>query len=323
VWPFKRVQKTGFESWPIVRTTPVGKTYGRSISLFINNGDCHLTTVDVYADGAVDCWGFVDLALFRDKLRAKWVVPAPKANQGLSVHNFGYTDLEDSVWWQTARRIEEEVKSIVHALNPEMKDLIDMHGSDVEVRGRVRYAKLGGSDKKPYRKVGAAVEEMLGDSVPVLRIAGDAFELTRLIVYADGMCQIGSDQKLVSIGELHSLYEERLICNMAPAGSRVILAGLGEFRATTDFGFVTNHDRIMEVHDMLNVLNGKPSVVRTCASLFRDYESEPSQQAKEALLHAYEAVPDHLRCYCGDMDRRDTAIRAVLYGEDSRAADEP
>ncbi len=137
------------------------------------------------------------------------------------------------------------------------------------------------------------------------------------------MCQVGSDQKLVSIEDLPSLYEERLICNMAPAGSRIILPGLGEFRTTTDFGFVANHDRILEVHDKLNVLNGKPSIVWTCAKLFGEYQREPSQQAKETLLHAYEVVPEHLRCYCGDMDRRDTAIRAVLYGEEREAADEP
>jgi hypothetical protein len=323
MWPFKRVQKTAFESWPIVRTTPVGKTYGRSVSLFINNGACHLTTVDVYADGAIDCWGFVDLALFRDKLRAKWIVPAPKPDQELSVHDFGYTVLKDSVWRQTSRRIEEEVKSIVHALNPEMKDLIDMHGSDVEIHGRVRYAKLGGSDKKLYRSHGAAAEEILGDSVAVLRVAGDSFELTRLIVYADGLCQVGSDQTLLSIGDLPVLYEQNLICNMAPAGNRIILPGLGEFRTATDFGFVTNHDRILEAHDKLNVLNGKPSVIRICASLFEEYERNPSQQAKNALRDAYEAVPQHLRRYCGDMDSQDTAIRTVLYGEDAETWDEP
>lgn len=44
-----------FESWPIVRSRPIGKTYGRAISLFINNWDCQLTTIDVYEDGSIDC----------------------------------------------------------------------------------------------------------------------------------------------------------------------------------------------------------------------------------------------------------------------------
>src|SRR3954464_1314119 len=104
---------------------------------------------------------------------------------------------------------------------------------------------------------------------------------------------------------------------MAPAGSRIILPGLGHFRATTDFGSVSVHDRIGELHDKLGKLNGKPSVITVCAKLFEEYEKQPSSQTKEALLKAYEAVPHHLRCYCGDMDTRDTAIRAVLYGEDA------
>lgn len=302
----------------------IGKTYGRSVSLFINNWQCHLTTVDVYEDGSIDCWGFVDRTLFEGKLRTKWVVPAPKTDQNLSVFNFGSTGVEGGVWRQTSRSIAEEVKSIVRVLNPKMENLLDLHDSATEIRGHIRWSKLGGSDKKFYRTESTLeAKEILGDSVPVLRVADRAFELTPLIVYADGMCQVGSDQTLVSIGELDALYDENLMCNMAPASSRIVLPGLGEFRTTTDFGFVSVRDRIGEVRDKLNVLNGKQSVIRICASLFEEYEREPSQQAKGALRDAYEAVPEHLRCYCGDMDTRDTAIRAVLYGEDVEAQDQP
>ncbi len=314
MWPFKKKPSNHFDTWPIVRTKPVQKTYGRAISVFINNGSCHLVTVDVYTDGAIDCWGFVDRALFLDKLRSNWVVAAPKAGQDLSVFDFGYTSIERAIWVQSSQSIAHVVESSIREQNPGMKDLLDMHGSDEELRGDVRYAKLGLADQKPFRREQGGVNDILGNSVPVLRIVEGAFEMTRLTVFADGMCQVGSDGQLVPIQEVQTLYDQRQICNAAPRGSRVLLPGLGEFHTTRDFGRVAIHDRIGEIQDMLNELNGKPGVFQICRERFEAYQREPSDQAKEQLREAYEAVPRHLRMYCGDMDSKDWPIRTVLYG---------
>lgn len=317
MWPFKRTMN--FNTWQIVRSKPLGRTYGRSISLFINNWQCHLATVDVYQDGSIDCWGFVDRALFQGKLQSRWVVAAPKSDQRLSVFNFGFTGVAEGHWKQTAQSIASEVNSILQALHPTKDGLLDMQGSDTEVRGKIRYAKLGFSDKKPYRQSNAEGDDILGDSVPILRVMAGAFELTRLVVYADGFCQVGSEEKLVPLDQVPSLYDDGRICNVAPAGSKIILPGLGNFRTTNDFGGVSVHDRMGEVYDKLEVLNGKPGAVELCAELFERYQAQPSAQSKEALRKSYEAVPEHLRCYCGDMDTKDTAIRAVLFGRDAES----
>lgn len=313
MWPFKRKPSKRFDRWPIVRTKPVQKTYGQAISVFINNGSCHLVTVDVYSDGAIDCWGFVDRALFREKLGSNWVVPAPKAGQDLSVFDFGSTGIERGVWVQTSQSIAHVVESTIRELNPGMKDLLDMHGSDEELRGNVRYAKLGLADEKPFRRDQGGTDDILGKSVPVLRIVEGAFEMTRLTVFADGMCQVGSQGQLVPIHEVQALYDQQQICNKAPRGSKILLPGLGEFYTTTDFGGVTVHDRIGEIADMLNELNGRPGVIKICMERFEAYQRQPSEAAKEQLREAYEAVPGHLRMYCGDMDSKDWPIRAALY----------
>jgi hypothetical protein len=316
MWPFAPKRKMTIESWPIVRTKPVKKTYGRSLSIFINNWQCHLTTVDVYEDGSIDCWGFVDRPLFQSKLRSNWVVPAPKPSQVLFVYNFGATHPGEGNWQHTPQDIYQSAEAILQSLNPSMSDLLDMHGSDTEVRGKVRHAKLGLSDKKPYRKDAIRSEDIVGDSVPILRIVGDTYELTRLVVFTDGVCQIGSSPQLIPLDDVQSLYEAKQICNKAPAGSRIVVPNLGSFRNTEDFGSVSVQARIGEIRDKLDVLNGKPSVIRTCIKVFENYTQEPSQQAREALRQAYEAVPEHLRCYCGDMDTKDTAIRTALYKKD-------
>jgi len=313
MWPFNK-KRTPFNTWPIVRTKPGGKKYGRAIQLFINNWQCHLTTVDVFADGAVDCWGFVDVDLFKQKLRSRWVVPSPtKDDQHISVFHFGMTGFRRAEWLQSPTSIAAEVDSIVKSLNPEMKDLVNMEGNDTEAHGKVRYAKMGLSDKKPFRVADNSGEELLGGSVSILRVRAEAFELTNLFLYSDGLIRVGSGTTL-PLDQLKDLYERGEITNTAPAGSRIVIPGLGSFETTADFGGVSQHGRILELHDKLNELRGQPSVVALCAQAYAEFEKAPSDEKKELLRRVYERVPEHLRCYCGDMDTRDTAIRKVLYG---------
>jgi hypothetical protein len=44
------------------------------------------------------------------------------------------------------------------------------------------------------------------------------------------------------------------------------------------------------------------------------YNDNPGQEQRERLRLAYEAVPEHLRMYCGDMDSKDGPIRRILDG---------
>src|ERR1043165_6227212 len=54
--------------WRIVRTSPEPRTYGKAVPAFIHNFSYHFSPIHVYADGAINCWGFVDLSLFRGKI---------------------------------------------------------------------------------------------------------------------------------------------------------------------------------------------------------------------------------------------------------------
>jgi hypothetical protein len=305
-----------FETWPVVRSKPPSKAYGRSISLFINNVQCHLTTVDVYEDGAINCWGFVDRELFKSKVQARWVVPRPKVGQNLSVHNFGFTGMADGCWLHSPESIVAKVESILRMLNPDMLNLVDMQGSATELRGKVHYAKMGLTDKKPWRLEAVSQHQILADSVPILRRLNHelGFELTKLFAYADGLVQLGTSGPPFGVADLDAMFGSGEIANTVEANTLVALPGLGHFRTTQRFGGVSNHDRFAEVNDMIDVLQGRPSLLTRCRGALASYKQEPSAQAKEALRSAYQAVPTHLRLYCGDMDTRDTEIRRILYG---------
>jgi hypothetical protein len=277
---------------------------------------CHLTTVDVYSDGAVYAWGFLDLPLFKAKLQKRWVVPSPKDdNQAISVFNFGMTGTRRAEWWQTPDSILKEVESIVKLLNPSMAGLINMEGSDTIVDGKIRRAKMGGSDQKPYRQDKISRLEILASCFPILRVQPNAFELTKLFLFSDGQVRIGTDGDFFLLDNIRSKYQSGEISNFAPEGSRIVISGLGTFEAVHKFGGVEAEDRVLELEDKLSELNGETSVVKLCAQAFREYQQSPSQKLKEQLRNLYERVPTHLRCYCGDMDSKDSEIRTVLYGE--------
>lgn len=61
---------------------------------------------------------------------------------------------------------------------------------------------------------------------------------------------------------------------------------------------------------------GNLGAVRTCMESLKTYTEDPTAANIEQLRQAYEAVPKHLRMYCGDMDSKDVPIRMILYGKD-------
>ncbi|MGJ8673861.1 DUF7638 domain-containing protein [Rubritalea sp.] len=316
MWPFKSKSfSESFYYYPIVRTKPDGKHFGYAISGFINNMQCHYTTIDVYSDGVIDCWGFVDRDLFQGKINQNWVVSSARHDQSISIFNLGITNHSNAKWINKSQDIKGLVTELIKDLNPSMKGLVDMQGSDTEVRGHVTYSKMGSSDKKPYRRVKG--ELLLADSVPVIiKQDGGIFELSQLFIFEDSKFRIGVDSPLISYEELKDLYQSGKLLNKVNAGSRFSLPGIGEFTCDTELGYIDDEDRLREIKDKLGVLNGNKSIVTQTAEQFDICSEEPSSDNLEKLRSLYEQVPTHERMYCGDMDTKDYDIRRVLYGDE-------
>src|SRR5215510_11775565 len=211
-------------SWAIRRTRPVGLTLGTAIPVFIDNMQYHLTTVDAYADGAIDAWGFLDLPLFRKKVRSGWVATAPPAGSRLSVFNLGLATVSDCNWLLTPPDVAASVESEIAILNTDGKDLLDLHGSDVELRSKVSYAKLGLSDKKPVVPGNSAV---VGEHVPIFRRDNDSFHLDQWFVFADGTSRIGTKEPLQDLDVVLQRISSGELATKVPDGSLIRLDGLG------------------------------------------------------------------------------------------------
>lgn len=301
--------------WEIVRSKPIGRAHGFAIPAFIHNMQYHYAQLQVFGDGLIDCWGAVDLEIFQRKLMKGWIVTNAPVGATVSFHNLGWSTVKTFNWQCTAADLLKQVDAGIELLNPNRIGLIDMDGDETElIQGKARRYKFGLPDGKPFR-VDAGGTEVLGDSLPVFLRIGSEFQITRWFIYADGSSRVGVNGSLTSMKEVATRFDGGDMCTAAPEGARIRIDGLGWFESENSGWGVKAQERVREAHDMLEQLNGEQSSIRKCVNSFREYQSDPSSENRDRLRRAYEAVPEHLRRYCGDMDSQDRPIRGILYGE--------
>jgi hypothetical protein len=300
--------------WEIIRTKPVGPTSGFSIPAFIHNWQYHYSPLKIYRDGLVDCWGSVDLGIFQRKLNQGWVVTKVPVGARINIHNLGGASVRQCDWQYTPTELLKRVQAGVDLLNPSRTGLIDMHGEDAEIRGKVRHSKFSLTNGRPYR-VDAHGSEIIGDSLPVFLRRESELHLMPWFIYSDGSSRVGTTGVFSSVSEVAARLNGSDLCTSAPNGARITVEGLGWFEGQDSCWNVKPEERVREAHDVLAMLNGEPGSIQKCRDSFREYQINPSAN-RDRLRLAYEAVPEHLRHYCGDMDSKDRPIRQILYGEE-------
>lgn len=141
--------------------------------------------------------------------------------------------------------------------------------------------------------------------------------LTNLKVYQDGMVDCW---ELVSFKRFQQRVEDGWVVTSLPEGAEVFAYPLGSFVATKVKTFVREAELVKEVADAIEELNGRPASADRCVEAYEAYEAAPSDEARERLRAAYEAMPAHNRPYVlGDMDRKDFPIREIIYPDETQA----
>jgi hypothetical protein len=62
---------------------------GIGFPAIVNNFHFYLTTIVVYADGLIDCWGLMDFDEFKSKLKSGWITINLPPNAELHIYNLG------------------------------------------------------------------------------------------------------------------------------------------------------------------------------------------------------------------------------------------
>jgi len=279
--------------------------------IFVHNGDYYYSSLSVYEDGLVDCWGSVDLAIFRRKLNQRWVVTAVPAGARLSFHDLGWARTSNCEWQYTAADLLKRVEAAIDSLNPGRIGVIDMRGEETETRGNVRWAKFGLADGKPFRSDGQG-NEIVGQSLPLFACTGGTIHLTSWFVFADGSSRVGLAGTPSPLDEVAKRVDGKDLSTSVSEGTRVHIDGLGWFESQNCEWFVKPEERVREPFDLLTVLQGGMGSIQECMVRFREYQANPCNENRERLRQSYTDVPEHLRRYCGDMDTKDWAIRKAL-----------
>ncbi len=139
------------------------------------------------------------------------------------------------------------------------------------------------------------------------------YHLTHISIYRDGMVDCWG---LVTLEEFKMKVRSGWVVTQPPADAKVSVSFLASFTATNASYWIDPEEFIREVADEIEALNGRPTVAGYCQAAWAAYEASPSDATREVLRAAYEAVPKHNRRFVlHDQDRKDHAIRRVLYPE--------
>ena len=297
--------------WDIVRSEDPGSTHrGKALPIFIHNSQHFLTTLDVYDDGVVFCWQFVDLALLDEKLSDGWIVTQPPEGVLVCIHNLGMARAMQAQWTLGLGDLRARVHAIVKELNPSMTGLVNMRASERrQSRGTAADVTPVRHRQYPARQAGESM--IAASTLPVFLRVGDAYHQTHWFIFADGVARFGPDGSLMPFEDSCERIRRGDVATGAPSGSRIVLQGLGSFTAADSFRIPVS-ERLREAADELAKLRGDSGTVVRCILAFEAFEKSPSEDAREALRQAYFAVPKHLRVYCGDMDSKDFPIRKAL-----------
>ncbi len=298
-------------AWQVMVERREGQPRGWCLPTFIHNGGHHYTELKVFEDGVVDCWGGLDLPLFRQKLTTGWIATAAPPGARMSAHGLGGATVEAFEPRWSLQDVEERVMAAIRHWNPALSNLVDLQGEDTELRGKVRWAKLPILDAVPFRQDGGG-NLILGQHTSIFVGTPREPRLTQWFVFADGMSRLGPEGELVQLEAVEQeVLAGRAFCSI-PDGAWLEVDGLGRARLTEGRWFVDPQELIKEQRDRLTQLQGRPSAVQQCAEAWQDYQREPSPASLEIVRERYLAVPVHLRMYCGDMDTKDYPIRAAL-----------
>lgn len=292
---------------------------GLATPAFIHNGGYHFISMPVFADGLVDCWGMLDLALFREKLRTGWVVPRVPDGETLSVHGLGSWTISGGQWDLDATGLLDRVTSLVRELNPRMENLHDCHGRTEELIRGVRTEILGFASEQPVRIVdpdAAFPERVTGDHLSVIVRSTDYY-IADLRIFKDGICELTRlpSPATLTFDDLQRAVSEGNLVGTIPAGARVGLHGLGSFVVAEEQHCADPSEMLREVADLFATISGRPDSLARCRAAYAAYLADPCVAFRDALREAYEAVPAHNRRYVGDMDTKDVAVRMIIYGD--------
>ena len=290
---------------------------GKSVPIFIHNDQFHFTNLEVYEDGAIECWGVVDLNGFVERLKSGWVTPSIPSGGNISIHGLGNWTVGNCKWNYGVDDFNQYILSVVRELNPEM---INLYQHREKIINGVRYGEdIRGNifKKKNVADINPFSENIYGEMISIFYYRDNQYHLVRLLGYADGKIEIlDLDAPIqTDMAGLKELIDQKTLLSEIPPSSQVNIFGLGSFSIQKTNYVIEVNEKYLEMLDIVEKLNKRPNSISKCLTIFNSYKATPTNELRTQLKSAYEKVPKQSRRYLGDMDVKDIPIRMIIYGE--------
>lgn len=303
----------------------MGKIYrkqtieGATIPAIIHNSQYFWHNMAVYEDGTVSCWKKVDLDDVPDVLKRGWLTVSIPDGKSISVYGACSVELTNGKWSFTNDSYFDFIKDTVRSMNPEMVNIYKTSERERDKWNKLRigftasptHCKL---DEKPFH-----YEFTEGDSTNVFRRVDGALAVIALYAYADGTFAVdGIDGKNLTFEDIEHLFKEKELCTAPKVGDIISFGALGRAECASCYSKIKLKEKLKEIENISLKVQKKPDAHELCIRAYHAYLVEPSDFYRERLREAYEAVPEHERCFLGDMDSRDSDFRRILYSNNKR-----
>lgn len=292
---------------------------GVTVPAIIHNSQFFWHNMAVYEDGTISCWNKVDLDDVLGEISRGWLTYKIPDGQHISVYGACSLELAEGRWSFTDESYAEFIKETVRSMNPE---LANIYKTTERERQKWKDLHIGFTASPTFCRPEQSMftnEHIDGDDSNVFLNADGVLRLTALYAYADGTFSAdGMEEKFFTFEEVESLFKDKTLRVAPNDGDIVSFGALGTARCTHCFSKTKQKEKLKEIENMSLKVQKKPDAHERCIRAYHQYLVEPSDFYKERLREAYEAVPEHERCFLGDMDSRDTDFIRILYTNDKR-----
>lgn len=303
----------------------MGKVYrmkmieGVTVPAIIHNSSYFWHNMAVYEDGTVSCWEKVDLSGVPGKLRRGRLTVSVPDGKSISVYGACEIEITNGKWSFTNESYFDFITDTVRSMNPEMENI---YKTSQREREKWQKLRIGFSatpthcriDERPFH-----YEHIDGESSNVFMRVDGALALTVLYAYADGTFAVdGIDDKILTFDDIEKLFADNELCAAPKSGDIVSFSALGTVECASCSIKISRKEKLKELENNSLRVQKKPDAHENCLRAYHAYLTEPNNFNKECLRKAYEAVPEHERCFLGDMDSRDTDFIRILYTNEKR-----
>lgn len=300
----------------------MGKVYrqqrieGVTIPAVIRNGNYFWHSMAVYEDGTVSIWEKIDLDNVPQKIVSKKLMFSVPEGKELSIFELCSLKIVSAEWNYNERSFYDHIVETVRSMNPEMANICKTTPRE-QTKWKEHRIVFSASPTPCKLGTGFGYELLKGDNAHIFLRKDGRLLLTELYCYEDETFSIDGLDGFFELLDIEKMFKEKTLATKPDSGEKITLGDLGIVEAEADLA-VSPKNKLAELGNKSLRVQGKPDAHDAAINAYHAYLVEPNEFYKEKLRAAYEAVPEHERCYLGDMDTRDSDFRRILYTDNKR-----